>query len=168
MNKKGRIFLVVGIIVCVLGTAGTFGGLYYKAISQLTIEIDKATITGFTLKGTVLNPQLDMDLAINCTISNPTVLTVNVERVDFEIYFEGSFYGSGHTSAITATRTPTPFTVYTQLEDVGGEKYIELYDLLVLGHDKILTMHIVNVTASGITIPLNYNVNQTITQDDIL
>ncbi|MHA1746472.1 MAG: hypothetical protein ACTSWW_10760 [Promethearchaeota archaeon] len=167
-KKTGVTIFVVGLIVGVLGGGGTFGYLYYQAVNQIEIEIDHIYVTDSSLGGTILNPTIDVDLEIHASISNPTSIAVEIEYVMFELYFDGVYYGNGQTSSFAATQTPSPMVIETLLDNIGGEQYLLLFDLIVLGNSKVATVRITTIKVWGFAVELNLNINQTITQSDIL
>ncbi len=168
LSKKGWTILSVGLILVVLGGGGTFGGLYYRAVSQIEVDIDHIYITDFSTGGTLLNPTIDVDLEIHASISNPTSIAVEVDYALFEIYFDGVYSGEGQTSSFAATKTPSPMLIDLLLDDIGGEQYLLLADLILLGNSKVATVRITTVMVWGIAVEINTDINVTVTQSDIL
>jgi len=168
LSKKSGIILAVAIILVVLGGGGIFGGLYYRAVSQIEVDIDHIYITDFSVGGTILNPTMDVDLEIHASISNPTSISVEVDYALFEIYFDGVYSGEGQTSSFAATKTPSPMLIDLLLDDIGGEQYLLLADLILLGNSKVATVRITTVMVWGFAVEINTDINVTVTQSDIL
>ena len=169
LSKKGWTFLSLGIIFVALGGGGgTFGYLYYQAVSQIEIDIDHIYITDSSLGGTFLDPTMDVDLEIHASISNPTNMAVEIEFARFELYFDGVYSGEGQTSSFAATQTPSPMIIDTLLDDIGGDQYFMLFDLIVLGNSKVATVRITTVKVWGFSIEINTDINVTVSQSDIL
>ena len=169
LSKKSWAILSVGLILVVLGGGGgIFGGLYYRAVSQIEIDVNHIYITDFSKGGTLLNPTMDVDLEIHASISNPTNIAVKIEYALFEIYFDGIYSGEGQTSSFTATKTPSPMVIDMLLDDIGGEQYLILADLIILGNSKVVTVHITTVMVYGFAVEINTDINVTVTQSDIL
>ncbi|MCF2138844.1 MAG: hypothetical protein K9W44_02155 [Candidatus Lokiarchaeota archaeon] len=168
LSKKSRTLVIIGIIITVLGGTGTFGGLYYRAVNQIEVDVEHIYITNYSIGGTLLNPTMDVSLEINALISNPTNIAVEVEYAQFEIYLDGLYSGDGQTSSFTATKTPSPMKINTFLDDIGGSQYLLLADLILLGNSKVATIRITNVKVMGIIVEINQDINVTITQEDFL
>ena len=168
LSKKGWTILSVGLIFVVLGGGGIFGWLYYQAVSQIEVDIDHIYITDSRIGGTILNPTMDVDLEIHASISNPTSIAVEIDYAQFELYFDGVYSGEGQTSSFAATKTPSPLLINTLLDDIGGEQYLMLADLILLGNSKVATVRITTVMVLGFTVEINTDINVTVTQSDIL
>lgn len=167
-KKKTRLILLIGFLVLLLGGGGGFGALYYNAVSQIDVDIETIYITRYDLGGTLLNPTMDVDLEINAKISNPTTISVDITYATFEIYFEGDFCGTGQTDPFKASQVPSDLRIESYLEDIAGSMYVELFDLVVLGNSKTVTIQILVVKTMGISFELNQNISVVVTQDDIL
>ncbi|QEE15498.1 hypothetical protein DSAG12_01324 [Promethearchaeum syntrophicum] len=165
-KKKGIIFAVT-IILVILGGGGIFGGLYYNAVSQIEVDIDHVYITGFSEGGTFLNRTIDVDLEIHASISNPTSIAVEVDYAQFELYFDGVYSGEGQTSSFAATKTPSPMIIDVLLDDISGEQYLLLADLIFFGNSKVATVRITSVMIWGIAVEINTDINVTVTSSDI-
>ncbi|MHA1673693.1 MAG: hypothetical protein ACTSYI_08690 [Promethearchaeota archaeon] len=168
MSKKVGIFITIGVIICVLGGGGIFGGLYYQAVSQIEVDIDDIYITGSSIGGTPFNPTVDVDLEIHASISNPTSMAVEIDYALFEIYFDGLYTGEGQTSSFAATQTPSPMQIDMVLEDLGLAQSLILYDLIKNGNSKVVTIRITTVHAFGFAIDLNKDINVTVSRSDVL
>ncbi len=171
VSKKGWTIIAVIGVLGILGGGGTFGALYYQAVNQIEIEIDHIYITDYTINTSLLdplNPTIDVDLDIHASISNPTNIAIEIEYVLFELYFDGVYYGNGQTSSFAATQTPSSMVIETLLDDIGGDQYVLLFDLIVLGNSKVATVRITTVKVWGFAVELNVDINQTIPQSDIL
>jgi len=111
---------------------------------------------------------MDVDLEIHASISNPTSISVEVDYALFEIYFDGVYSGEGQTSSFAATKTPSPMLIDLLLDDIGGEQYLLLADLILLGNSKVATVRITTVMVWGFAVEINTDINVTVTQSDIL
>ena len=167
LSKKNGIILAVAIILVVLGGGGIFGGLYYRAVSQIEVDIDHIYITDSSIS-LGLNPTIDLDLEIHASISNPTSIAVEVDYALFEIYFDGVYSGEGQTASFAAEKSPSPMLIDLLLDDIGGEQYLMLADLILLGNSKVATVRITTVMVWGIAVEINTDINVTVTQSDIL
>ena len=93
---------------------------------------------------------------------------MSIGFVQFEIYLEDVYYGEGEISSFKATREPSSFTIDVFLENIGGTMYVELADLVLLGHSKVITIRITTVKTIGITVNLNQDIDVVVAQEDIL
>jgi LEA14-like dessication related protein len=168
LEKKTRTIIIVGILVMLVGGASSFGGLYYSAVTQIEIDVDKIYITRIGYGGILLNPTIDLDLEIHTLISNPTIMPVTIEYAQFEIYLEDVFYGNGQTSSFKAIREPSALTIDVFLVNIGGLMHLELLDLIILGNSKTMTIRITTVKVVGLTIELNQDINVVVAQEDIV
>ncbi len=166
MSKKVGIFITIGVIICVLGGGGIFGGLYYQAVSQIEVDIDDIYITDYSIN--LFDQSMDVDLEIHASISNPTSIAVEIEYALFEIYFDGVYSGEGQTSSFAATQTPSTMIIDTLLDDIDEDQFILLYDLIIMGNSKVATIRITTVHAFGFAIDINQDINVTVSQSDIL
>ncbi|MHA1518777.1 MAG: hypothetical protein ACTSRK_01215 [Promethearchaeota archaeon] len=166
MSKKVGIFITIGVIVCILGGGGIFGGLYYQAVSQIEVDIDDIYITDYSIN--LLDLSMDVDLEIHASISNPTSIAVEIDYVLFEIYFDGVYSGNGQTSSFSATQTPSPMIIDALLDDIDEDQYLILYDLIFVGNSKVATIRITTVQAFGFAIEINQDINVTVSRSDIL
>ena len=170
-KKTGWTILAVGMIVGILGGGGAFGYLYYQAINQIEIDVDHIYITDYSVTVSPLdplNPTMDVDLLIHTNISNPTNMAVEVEYVQFELYFDGVYSGAGETSAFTATQIPSLMEIEMLLDYIGGEQYALFAGLIFLNNSIITTVRITTVKVWGFTLEINTDINVTISQSDIL
>ncbi len=167
-SKKARNFILFGIIFSVLGGGSAYGGLYYRAVSQIEVDVEHIYITGYSFGGSVFNPTMDVDLEIHASISNPTIVAVEIEYAQFELYFDGVYFGEGQTSSFIATQIPSPMEIEMLLDDISGDQYLPLADLIIFGNSKNVTIRITNVKILSFIVEINQDINVTITQSDIL
>ena len=168
LSKKGRTIIILGIIFCILGGGGAFGGLYYQAVKNIEIDIEHIYITGSSIGGTPFTPTVDVELEIHAVISNPTRIAVEIDYALFEIYFDREYSGYGQTSPFAATQTPSPLQIDMVLDDLGLTQSLILYDLIIRGNPKVATIRITTVQVFGIAVEINQDINVTISQSDIL
>ena len=168
MLKKSRNLIIVGIIVGLLGSIGIFGGIYYNAVTGLEIEVENIYITDSSLGGTLLDPNIDVDLEIHALVSNPTILPVSIKNVQFDLYLEDEYIGDGETGTFRATKSPSDLVIVVELEDLDGIVYLEMLDLILLGHSKTITVTITYVEVFFMILEPNQDIDVIVEQEDIL
>lgn len=163
MKKVWKIILPIILIV---GSLGTYGGLYYNAVNQIDVSIDEVEITSFSPL-TLFPPSLsvDIDLKLTGEISNPTFMNIKVQAVYFDVSIEDNFIGTGEVAPFIASDIPFPLDITLDLNNIQGDACTELSQHLLLGQTKTIQIDITRVVVMGIAIDLDQRISQEITHD---
>lgn len=151
MNFKSKKFLIPVISIFILSIGfGVFIGRFYYIINNLEIDIQYVTIIGSQIDGTILNPDIDIEMELYGTVKSPNSINVSVDFIEYIMKIDGVDFGPGVVGCFTISRNLSPFIIHHNAENLGWDAGFVIANLL-LGENLTVQITIMSIKMNDMT-----------------
>ncbi|MHA1719226.1 MAG: hypothetical protein ACTSWX_12785 [Promethearchaeota archaeon] len=155
MDFKSKKFLIPIITIFILSIGlGGFIGRYIYTAKNIEVDIDYIEIIDSNVGGTILNPDVDIEMNLRGTVKSPTAINISVDSISYYLKIDGVDFGPGVVGSFKASKSPSPLIIHHNAENLGYDAGIVITNLL-LGENVTIQINILTITMMGITFEVN-------------